>query len=199
MTRPVLALALLVAYLGAVFGLRTLLHRRRTGSSGFRGAPAPSGAAFALGLAGSVAAPVLALAGADPALVTTPAAPALVAIALGTALVAWSQAAMGTSWRIGVDARERTALVTRGPFAIVRNPIFTGMLVSAAGFVALLPTVTALVSLALLVVAVELQVRAVEEPYLARAHGRAYLDYAARAGRFVPWLGRLSAPRRTPR
>jgi hypothetical protein len=33
-------------------------------------------------------------------------------------------------------------------------------------------------------------VRAVEEPYLARVHGRAYREWAATAGRFVPILGR---------
>jgi protein-S-isoprenylcysteine O-methyltransferase Ste14 len=33
----------------------------------------------------------------------------------------------GASWRIGVDPDERTTLVTSGPFAIARNPIFTAM------------------------------------------------------------------------
>jgi SAM-dependent methyltransferase len=43
-------------------------------------------------------------------------------------------------------------------------------------------------------VALEVQVRLVEEPYLLRTHGRAYAEYGARTGRFVPGLGRL-APR----
>jgi protein-S-isoprenylcysteine O-methyltransferase Ste14 len=42
-----------------------------------------------------------------------------------------------------------------------------------------------------IVVSVELQTRLVEEPYLTRSHGEAYLDYARRAGRFVPRIGRL--------
>ena len=36
-----------------------------------------------------------------------------------------------------------------------------------------------------------MQVRAVEEPHLLATHGRAYADYAARVGRFVPGIGRL--------
>ena len=37
----------------------------------------------------------------------------------------------------------------------------------------------------------ELQVRAVEEPYLLRTHGDAYRAYAARVGRFLPGVGRF--------
>jgi protein-S-isoprenylcysteine O-methyltransferase Ste14 len=36
------------------------------------------------------------------------------------------------------------------------------------------------------------QVRGAEEPYLLRVHGDAYRCYAARAGRFVPGIGRLT-------
>jgi protein-S-isoprenylcysteine O-methyltransferase Ste14 len=32
----------------------------------------------------------------------------------------------------------------------------------------------------------------VEEPYLARIHGAAYMQYAAMMGRFVPIVGRMS-------
>ena len=32
--------------------------------------------------------------------------------------------------------------------------------------------------------------RLVEEPYLHRVHGTAYDRYAARTGRFLPWIGR---------
>jgi protein-S-isoprenylcysteine O-methyltransferase Ste14 len=45
---------------------------------------------------------------------------------------------------------------------------------------------------AALVLALEIQVRLVEEPHLLRAHGSAYGEYASRVGRFVPGLGRLA-------
>jgi protein-S-isoprenylcysteine O-methyltransferase Ste14 len=38
----------------------------------------------------------------------------------------------------------------------------------------------------LLVVSVQIQVRAVREPVLAELHGEQYLAYAARTGRFLP-------------
>ncbi|MBA4192676.1 MAG: lactaldehyde reductase [Planctomycetaceae bacterium] len=43
--------------------------------------------------------------------------------------------------------------------------------------------------LVLLVVAIELQVRGVEKPYLRAVHGQQYRDYTAAVGRFVPGIG----------
>ncbi|MGI5488606.1 methyltransferase family protein [Microtetraspora malaysiensis] len=98
---------------------------------------------------------------------------------------------MGASWRVGVDASEQTALVTSGAFARVRNPIFTAMITALAGLPLMVPTWVSLAAVAVLVAAVEIQVRAVEEPYLARIHGRAYAEYGVRTGRFLPGIGRI--------
>jgi protein-S-isoprenylcysteine O-methyltransferase Ste14 len=51
--------------------------------------------------------------------------------------------------------------------------------------------VVAVLGFLALVVALELQVRIVEEPYLRQAHGATYDDYARRVGRFLPGVGRL--------
>ena len=109
----------------------------------------------------------------------------------GIAMTFYSQLAMGASWRAGVDPAERTELVTSGPFAFVRNPIFAASLPASLGLTMLVPSWIALVGLFGLVVALELQVRAVEEPYLLRAHAEEYAAYAARVGRFVPGVGRI--------
>jgi protein-S-isoprenylcysteine O-methyltransferase Ste14 len=65
------------------------------------------------------------------------------------------------------------------------------MLLSTLGFVLLLPNALALLALALTAAGIQLQVRAVEEPYLLRTHGSSYASYAARVGRFVPGVGLL--------
>lgn len=189
-------------YLALAFGLRTWLQLRRTGSSGFEGISGRPGSAewlagilFGVALAIGVAAPVLALLDVvepvkafDSATVHA-AGVALFAIGLVGTLLA--QAAMGSSWRIGVDEQSRTELVTGGPFTIVRNPIFAAMLPASAGLALMVPSVVAFAGLAALFVALELQVRIVEEPYLLRTHGAEYSSYAARVGRFVPGFGRL--------
>ncbi|MGW8437857.1 methyltransferase family protein [Nocardiopsis sp. NPDC055879] len=98
---------------------------------------------------------------------------------------------MGTSWRIGADEGERTVLITHGVFAPVRNPVFTGRGALLFGQVLAVPSALSVAALLVFVVAVQVQVRAIEEPYLLRIHGAACSGYAARTGRFRPGIGRL--------
>lgn len=180
------------------FGLRTLVQLRRTGSTGFRGFSGRGverlgGVLFAVAIVASLLTPIAALIGwiePLPALVDPILRGAGVMLyVLGLVGTLWAQWAMGSSWRIGVDASERTVLVTTGPFRWVRNPIFTAMIVCTLGLVLLVPSVLALAALAVLIVGIELQVRLIEEPYLVRVHGEAYRAWTARVGRFVPLLG----------
>ena len=194
-----LALTLYLVYLALAFGLRGWLQWRRTGDAGFRfggfaATPAEraGGILFVLALVLGLAAPVLELAGALGAFESLR-APALgVLLALGgIAGTLHAQLAMGSSWRVGVDPAERTALRMDGPFRWVRNPIFSWMMLSAAGLALLVPNAASMLGLVALVTAVELQVRLVEEPYLLRTHGETYASWARRTGRFVPGIGRL--------
>jgi protein-S-isoprenylcysteine O-methyltransferase Ste14 len=194
-----LALALTLVYLALAFGLRAWLQWRSTGDHGFRfggfaasAAERAGGLLFVAALALGLAAPVLELLG-RLAAVEALRAPALGAAlaALGIAGTLHAQLAMGSSWRVGVDPGERTALRTDGPFRWVRNPIFTWMITTAAGLALLVPNAASLAGFVALVVGLQVQVRLVEEPYLRRTHGEAYVRWAARTGRFVPGVGRL--------
>jgi len=78
------------------------------------------------------------------------------------------------------------ALVTAGLHKRVRHPGLTGTVLAMAGTLVMVPTVLGVLAAVLLVVAVQVQVRAVREPMLARLHGETYTDYAARTGRFLP-------------
>lgn len=110
--------------------------------------------------------------------------------ALGIAMTVGSQLAMGAAWRADVDPDARTELVTGGSFCVIRNPTFAGTSITALGPALVVPNVLAIAMLASFVAALQIQVRLVEEPYLRRVHGQAYRDYAARTGRFLPWIGR---------
>lgn len=197
-----LALFFYVLFIALAFGLRTLFQWRRTGSTGVNGMSGKPGSLewlggvlFVVALVGGIAAPALDVAGAlSPIpLLDGPVLQGLgcLSFALGLVATVLSQFLMGDSWRIGVDFSERTTLVTGGPFAYVRNPIFTSMLVASTGLVLVVPNIVALLAFAGLLGAVEIQVRAVEEPYLLRTQGAAYASYARRVGRFVPGWGLL--------
>ncbi|HLU46306.1 MAG TPA: isoprenylcysteine carboxylmethyltransferase family protein [Natronosporangium sp.] len=202
-----IALTLYLAGLGLAFGWRSVTQWRATGDTGLRLDAGPTGSvgwwakmlfitALLLGLAGPTAALVgmAPINGLDhPWLHLT----GLVLAVTGVAATLAAQLHMGTSWRVGVDHDERTPLVTTGAFALVRNPVFTAMAATSTGLAAMVPNPITLAATVVLIVALQVQVRAIEEPYLARVHGRAYLEYAARVGRFVPGLGRRTPPHAT--
>jgi protein-S-isoprenylcysteine O-methyltransferase Ste14 len=199
-----LALVLLAIYGLLALGLRMLVQVRRTGSTGFKGVSGGpgsiewmAGALLAAAIALCVAGPLLEALGAiSPIEMLTGDVGAVLGVALavaGIALTVAAQHAMGEAWRIGVDPDERTELVTDGPFAIVRNPIYAAMIPTFAGIALLAPNSLTIAGAILVVMALELQTRLVEEPHLLRAHGDGYAAYAARVGRFLPRIGRLRA------
>ena len=77
-----------------------------------------------------------------------------------------AQLGMGESWRVGVNEEERTDLVTAGWFSLVRNPIYSAMILGLLGFALMVPTWLGFVAVVVTGIGLELQVRAVEEPYL---------------------------------
>jgi protein-S-isoprenylcysteine O-methyltransferase Ste14 len=200
---PDIALAIYVAFFAVAFGWRMWLQYRRTGDTGFRGFSGHTGFIQQLGsvflvLAATLpaVAAVAARFGAAPAFgamntVLINRGGLLLAL-LGFIIVIVAQLQMRDSWRVGVDGRETTALVTTGLFDMMRNPIYTGSFLAIAGVFLMVPNLLSAVALALSVPGLEIQVRRVEEPYLLRTHGDSYQAYARRVGRFIPRVGRLA-------
>jgi protein-S-isoprenylcysteine O-methyltransferase Ste14 len=116
----------------------------------------------------------------------------IVLAALGGSAVFLAQLGMGASWRIGVSDEQDTDLVTTGWFSLVRNPIYSAMIVGWTGFALIVPTWLSIAAVFVIAAGLELQVRGVEEPFLIRAHGDAYRAYGSRVGRFLPGVGRLA-------
>jgi protein-S-isoprenylcysteine O-methyltransferase Ste14 len=201
---PTLALALYASFFLLAFGWRTWRQLRTTGSSGFQGISGRPGSGewwggvlFVVAIVLGVAGPVVQLADVvDPVSALDVAGAQVAGLALavvGIGLTLLAQVAMGASWRIGIDETTRTDLVTAGVFGLVRNPIFSAMIVGAAGLALLAPNVVSLVGLVGLILAIQLQVRRGEEPFLRRTLGAEYVRYAADVGRFVPGVGRLTS------
>jgi protein-S-isoprenylcysteine O-methyltransferase Ste14 len=121
-------------------------------------------------------------------------------LAVGVALVVagyagtlWCYSAMGDHWRMGLDHQDTNALVTNGPYSVVRHPIYLFQMLMLAGATALLPS--PLPVLILLVHLACVWVKATdEEAHLTRLHGDIYRAYQARTGRLLPPLGRHRSP-----
>ena len=126
MTTEAVAVAAFIVYgagLALLLGVRSRRHRRLTGASGFAGVKearsgwaAVAGLAFAVALIIGVVSPLLVVLGGlsviGGAVAWVLAVPGLV-VAMAGLVGAWrAQSAMGSSWRIGVDDTEKTALVT---------------------------------------------------------------------------------------
>ncbi|MGO0577696.1 methyltransferase family protein [Ornithinimicrobium panacihumi] len=207
-----IALGLYLTTLILAFGVRAWVQFRRTGATGFVGFSEPAGSLGwygGLAFAAALVTCTLALAAgafgwfgplgtAAHALTSWGGYPILAGVGLllvvvAIAVVLRAQSDMGTSWRVGVDHHESNTLVTTGLFARVRNPVFTGMVMALVGFTLIVPTPLTALALVVLILGVQIQVRAVEEPYLLANHPAAYPAYAARTGRFLPGLGRLPA------
>ena len=93
---------------------------------------------------------------------------------------------------MGVNRTEKTVLVTRGPYRVVRHPIYLFQIVMLVGAALLLPTALSGAMLVLHAVCVRAKAAA-EETYLRTVHGEAYQSYLGRTGRLFPrWRRRPS-------
>ncbi len=201
MGMPALGLALLAFYGLLAVGVRMAVQVRRTGATGFKGLRGASGleqiggSLFALAAVLCIVGPALQLADALSSIEALDGEGAsilgILLASLGIAITSVAQLAMGDAWRIGVDPAECTELVIHGPFSLVRNPIYAAMIASFTGIALLAPNALTLIGAILLVVALELQTRLIEEPYLSGIHSKQYAVYAARVGRFLPGIGCL--------
>lgn len=197
-----LATAMLVVFLVLTLFVRVAIQLRRTGGTGLIGLRRGAGPLEWLGgilFIGGMAMAIVSLnlvlndnlETIDAIDVDAAHVVGIVLAALGGLAVFGAQLGMGASWRIGVSDDQGTELVTGGWFSVCRNPIYTAMIVGWTGFALMVPTWPAIAAIAVIATALELQVRAVEEPYLTRAHGGRYRAYASRVGRFVPRIGRF--------
>ncbi|MBN8589131.1 MAG: isoprenylcysteine carboxylmethyltransferase family protein [Rhodothermia bacterium] len=107
---------------------------------------------------------------------------ALLFLALIWLVVAQYQ--MGLSWRIGIDEKNVTDLVTTGVFTYSRNPIFLGMLVTMLGIFLVLPNAVSLAILSMSFVMIQVQVR-LEEAWLRTQHQTSYAHYCRQTRRWL--------------
>ena len=98
---------------------------------------------------------------------------------------------MGRSWRIGIDPGEKTELIIRGAYRIVRHPIYALSIILMLSTFLTVPTVFMLVTAVIHITLITLEALR-EEQYLRQIHGAPYAAYCGRTGRFIPRAFRAS-------
>ncbi|HEX2553248.1 MAG TPA: isoprenylcysteine carboxylmethyltransferase family protein [Microvirga sp.] len=104
------------------------------------------------------------------------------------ALTVYVHSYMGEAWRSGVAPDGPKHLITAGPFARLRHPLFTAIAIGQIGFFLALPSLFSLVCLAVGLTVLVVQAR-FEEQRMAVAFGQAWRDYARAVPAFVPRIG----------
>jgi protein-S-isoprenylcysteine O-methyltransferase Ste14 len=114
-------------------------------------------------------------------------AASLVLVAVGVAIAIWARWHIGEYWSSRVALKEDHHLIQSGPYARVRHPIYSGMLLAMIGTGLFVGEWRAILGV-LLVFAAHWQKARREEKLLASEFGPVYQDYCGRTGSLIPRL-----------
>lgn len=106
------------------------------------------------------------------------------------AMTVYTHSYMGEAWRSGVAPGGPQHLITSGPFARMRHPLFVTIAIGQAGFFFALPSLFSLACFLIGVLVLTVQAR-FEEETMARTFGERWSNYAARVPAILPLVGAL--------
>ena len=104
----------------------------------------------------------------------------------GLGFTMWARRALGTNWSAMPGLKKDHELIERGPYRLVRHPIYTGLIAAAFATAAIRATPWALLGAALFSLGFALKAR-VEERFLENELG-GYDAYRGRVRMIVPFL-----------
>lgn len=108
------------------------------------------------------------------------------AILLGEVLLFLSYRRLGSHWAYPLDGKKaKQGFVTTGPYRIIRHPVYLAFIIIATGMTFLL--MDAIMAILCIAGSIGLVLQALaEEKGLIKMHGKPYIEYMKRTGRFLP-------------
>jgi len=108
--------------------------------------------------------------------------------ALGLGIGWWARLRLAQNWSWSVTLKESHEIVDRGPYRVVRHPIYTGLIMAGGATTLLQAKALSVVGYVAMVVGLLVKAR-LEERFLRAQLGEAAYDaYAARTGMLLPKL-----------
>lgn len=107
--------------------------------------------------------------------------------AAGIALAIGARRVLGSNWSGVITLKEGHELIRRGPYRYVRHPIYSGIILAAAGsFIALLPTLQG--AACVLLIAAGLRLKSLKEEELLASHFPDYAQYKREVKALIPFV-----------
>lgn len=107
---------------------------------------------------------------------------------VGVAIAVWARYCLGVYWSARVTLKEGHQLIRSGPYAFVRHPIYTGMLLGSTGAALVAGEWRGVLAIALLLGAHSRKAMR-EEALLTKEFGDEYTSYRKHTGFLFPRLG----------
>jgi len=107
--------------------------------------------------------------------------------ALGIAFAIWARFYIGQNWSSAVTIKVGHQLIRTGPYAWVRHPIYSGLLLAMIGTVLALRELRGLLAFVLLWLGFWIKLR-MEEEFMRKTFGEEYAEYSRSTGPLIPKL-----------
>ena len=106
---------------------------------------------------------------------------------LGIAFAIWARFYIGENWSGSVTVKVGHELIRSGPYAWVRHPIYSGLLLATLGTALVRDEVRGALAVPILWIAFRMKTR-IEEEFMMKTFGPAYTEYSKSTGSLIPRL-----------
>jgi protein-S-isoprenylcysteine O-methyltransferase len=111
----------------------------------------------------------------------------LVTVLMGVVFSIWARVMLGGNWSNSVTVKEDHTLVRRGPYRIVRHPIYSGILLGMIGSALQRGEIRSFVGIVICGLSFWLKTRA-EEQFMVQRFGEEYLQYCHQVKALAPFI-----------